>query len=38
MQEAGAAVWAKMAHWPIARPRETHVYCLAQTCAVKLHV
>ena len=26
MQEAGAAVWAKMAHWPIARPRETCMF------------
>ena len=38
LQEVGAAPWAKMTPWSIARCRETHVYCLARTCAVKLHV
>jgi hypothetical protein len=26
MREEGAATWAKMAPWPIARPRETHMF------------
>ena len=26
MWEVGAAAWAKMAPWPIARPREPHMF------------
>ena len=26
MREAGAAAWAKMVPWPIARPREPHMF------------
>ena len=26
MLEAGVATWAKMAPWPIARPREPHMF------------
>jgi hypothetical protein len=26
MWEAGVAAWAKMTPWPIARPRETHMF------------
>jgi hypothetical protein len=26
LREAGAAAWAKMAPWPIARPHETHMF------------
>jgi hypothetical protein len=26
MCEVGAATWAKVVPWPIARPRETHIF------------